>query len=77
MNGYELRLEMLKMAKELMMDNFYAQKEHNTTEYYAFVEANKGDQEKILSKDLISPEFPTIYDIVKQAEIFNEFVVKK
>lgn len=77
MNGYELRLEMLKMAKELMMEKFMSQKEHSTTEYYTFVEANKGDPEKILSKELISPEFPMIENIVKQAEIFNEFVVKK
>ena len=77
MNGYELRLEMLRMAKDLMLNHFHVQKEHNTTEYFAYVEANKGNPEKILSKELIQPHFPTIEEIVKQADMFNDFVVKK
>ena len=77
MNGYELRLEMLKMSKELMLEHFHAQKEHITTEYYTFAEANKGNPEKMLEKELVFPHFPTIEEIVKQADVFNEFVVKK
>lgn len=77
MNGYELRLEMLRMAKDLMLNHFHVQKDHNTTEYFAYIEANKGDQKTIVSKKLIQPHFPTIEEIVKQADMFNDFVVKK
>lgn len=77
MNGYELRLEMLRMAKDLMLDFFHSEKEKLNTEYYAFIETNKNNPEKMLEKELVFPHFPTIVEIVKQADIFNEFVVKK
>ena len=77
MNGYELRLEMVRIAKELMMEKFMSQKEQLSTNYFSFVEANKNNPEKILERELVFPEFPSIDEIVKQADIFNDFVVKK
>lgn len=77
MNGYELRLEMVKLAKELVMDKFFSEKEQISTNYFSFVEANKNIPEHILERELVFPEFPSIDEIIKQADIFNEFVVKK
>jgi len=82
-NGYEIRLELLKMAKEMMEQDWHAQREAVMTDYSTKVSLAHGKAE---SQGFASAEmpaqptfrpFPTEEEIIKKAKVLNEFVAQK
>jgi len=73
MTPYEIRLELLKMAKDLLTDNFHSTKDSLQQEWFTQVESAK-------IAGTTSPEMPAlpVYpnedEIVKRAEVLNQFV---
>ena len=73
MTPYEIRLELLKMAKDLLVDDFYAQKEVVTNQWQTEIESSKIAGTTAPPHPALPP-FPNETDIVIKAEALNQFV---
>jgi hypothetical protein len=73
MTPFEIRLELLKMAKDLLVDDFNGTKQ-------SLVEAWQSQVESAKIAGITSPVYPTLPNfpnedaIVKKAEALNQFV---
>ena len=73
MTPYEIRLELLKMAKDLLVDEFYARKEVVTNQWQTQVSAAQIAGTTSPDHPPL-PLFPTEIDIVSKADALNQFV---
>jgi len=67
MTPYELRFEIFKQAYNMLNDNFSVN--------YDFVREWNEDSRNKVKMDI--PEFPTLNQVLVQAEIINDFVSSK
>jgi hypothetical protein len=67
MTPYELRFEIFKQAYNMLNDNFFVN--------YDFVREWNEDSRNKVKMDI--PEFPTLNQVLEQAEIINDFVSSK
>lgn len=70
---FEIRLELLKMAKEMLEQEFHAKKDHEMQRFHNELEdaRNNGTPRPIM------PSFPTFFDeseIIRKAKELNSFV---
>ena len=73
MTPYEIRLELLKMAKDMLTDDYHTKRDALQQQWHTQVEAAK--IAGLESPDIPElPPFPTETDIVKKAEALNLFV---
>ena len=70
---FEIRLEVLKMAQDLYMSNWYANKEKAQTEYQTKFQIAERDGQ-VFSESLDVPDFPNEVDIIAKAEKLNAFI---
>ena len=73
MTPYEIRLELLKMAKDMLQDDYHTKRDSLQQQWHTQVDSAKiaGTQ----SPDYPAlPAFPTEEEIVKKAEALNQFV---
>lgn len=80
-NGYEIRLELLKMAKEMMEQDWHAQRDavmsnYNTHVGLVIAAAETGSNPSIPSTPTFR-SFPTEEEIIKKARILNDFVAQR
>lgn len=77
MNGYEIRLEILKMALEIADREFSAEREPLLTDYYMKLEKIKEnpDYHNVILPKL--PSYPTREYVTELAETLNNFVTNK
>lgn len=69
---YEIRLELLKLAKETLFEPIYQKRHSLNDEYHAkLTDANRAE----LPYPTL-PDFPSINDVVQKAEELNKFVSK-
>jgi hypothetical protein len=77
-NGYMIRLELLKMAKEMLEQDWHAQREGKVQEWQASREVYPGDFAPKDPKPFpIFKLFPTEEEIIKKAKVLNEFINTK
>jgi len=82
-NGYEIRLELLKMAKEMLEQDWHAQRDAVMTDYSTKVSLAHGKAESMGFANADMPAqptfkpFPTEEEIIKKAKVLNEFVAQK
>jgi hypothetical protein len=73
MTPFEIRLELLKMAKEMLEQDYYGNREKISNEYAA-----KCDYAKIHGQPIPEhpgyPSFPSETDVIKKATELNGFV---
>ncbi len=73
MTPFEIRLELLKMAKEMLEQDYYGNREKISNEYAA-----KCDYAKIHGQPIPEhpgyPAFPSETDVIKKATELNGFV---
>jgi hypothetical protein len=72
-NGYEIRLELLKMAKEMLEQDWHAQREAVMTDYHT--KASRDDT--AVPSIPTFKSFPTEEEIIKKAKVLNEFVAQR
>jgi hypothetical protein len=73
MTPFEIRLELLKMAKDMLGDDYYGKREVIANQYAAECDAakQKGDNPP---KHPGYPSFPSEQDIITKAQALNVFV---
>ena len=82
-NGYEIRLELLKMAKEMLEQDWHAQRAITQTAWEQEVNlaqikaAGKDSLVDSLPATPTFKPFPTEDEIIKKAKVLNEFVAQK
>ena len=73
MTPYEIRLELLKMAKDMLTDDYHTKRDALNQQWHSQVDAAKIAGTS--SPDFPAlPPFPTEDEIVKKAEALNQFV---
>ena len=73
MTPYEIRLELLKMAKDMLTDDYHTRRDSLQQQWHTQVDAAK--IAGTTSPDFPAlPAFPTEEEIVKKAEALNQFV---
>ena len=82
-NGYQLRLELLKMSKEMLEQDWHANREMLTRQWeqevnLVQIRAHNMDQpvEAVPAQPAFRP-FPTEEEIIKKAKVLNEFIAQK
>ena len=70
---FEIRLELLKMAKEMLESDFFSTKERLQQEWQAKV-ARSNDTNSPLPEHPTIPPFPSASDIIDRAKALNMFV---
>ena len=82
-NGYQLRLELLKMSKEMLEQDWHANREMLTRQWeqevnLVQIRAHNMDQpvEAVPAQPTFRP-FPTEEEIIKKAKVLNEFIAQK
>ena len=73
MTPFEIRLELLKMAKEMLEQDYYAQREKVSNEYNAKVDVAKIHGQPIPDHPGFSA-FPSEAEVIKKATELNSFV---
>lgn len=70
---FEIRLELLKMAKEMLEADYFSTKERLQTEWQIKVGRSNETNEPLPEHPAIPP-FPTATDIIEKAKTLNTFV---
>jgi len=73
MTPYEIRLELLKMAKDMLTDDYYGQREIISNSWQTEIESARLKGETPPSHPGF-PQFPNEVEIIKKAEALNGFV---
>jgi hypothetical protein len=73
MTPFEIRLELLKMAKEMLAEEYYGKKEQVTQDWQVRVE-NARHAGSVPPEHPALPNYPTEADIVAKATALNGFV---
>jgi hypothetical protein len=73
MTPFEIRLELLKMARDLLIDDFNSKKQSLVENWEMQVESAKIAGTTSPSYPIL-PNFPTEDEIVKKSETLNSFV---
>jgi hypothetical protein len=73
MTPYEIRLELLKMAKDMLTDDFHSKRQTISEAWHTQIEAAKIAGTP--SPDApVMPNYPTESDIITKAQVLNDFV---
>lgn len=70
---FEIRLEILDMAKGIVMEDYYA-KQNWTREKWEFESSAAKDTGSTIPNRPNNPEFPTSEDILKKAKELKAFI---
>ncbi len=70
---FEIRLELLKMAKELLLEDYVSHKERLINEWQVKVESAKLNGQAIPDHPAF-PTYPSENDIIAKAQALNGFV---
>jgi hypothetical protein len=70
---FEIRLELLKMAKDLLLEEYHSNKDRLQQEWHVKVESAKLNGQPIPEHPAF-PIYPTENDIVNKAQSLNGFV---
>jgi hypothetical protein len=70
---FEIRLELLKMAKELLLEDYNSSKERLINEWQVKVESAKLNGQSIPDHPAF-PTYPSETDIIAKAQALNGFV---
>jgi hypothetical protein len=73
MNAFQLRLELLKMAKEMLVEDYYTRKEHITNDWSTKVDAAR-QSGSVPPEHPSMPDYPSESQIIEKAAALNGFV---
>jgi hypothetical protein len=70
---FEIRLELLKMAKELLMENYYSEKDRLINDWNVKVDVAKLNGQPVPDHPAF-PSYPSEVEIIAKAQTLNGFV---
>lgn len=70
---FEIRLELLKMAKDMLEADYFSQKDSLFNEWNTRVDSAKTKGEEIPRHPIIPP-FPSASEVIEKAKVLNAFV---
>lgn len=70
---FEIRLELLKMAQGLLLEEYHSNKDRLTNEWHVKVESAKLNGQ-VIPEHPVYPTYPTENDIITKAQTLNGFV---
>jgi hypothetical protein len=70
---FEIRLELLKMAKDLLLEEYHSNKDRLQQEWHVKVESAKLNGQ-VIPEHPAYPTYPTENDIITKAQSLNGFV---
>jgi len=70
---FEIRLELLRMAKELLMENYHSEKERLSNDWNVKVDVAKLNGQPVPEHPAF-PTYPSEADIITKAQTLNGFV---
>lgn len=70
---FEIRLELLKMSKEMLEQEYYSKKEKITNDWQMRLDWER-EQGREPSAHPAVPDFPTEFQIMEKAKALNEFI---
>lgn len=70
---FEIRLELLRMAKELLLEEYHSSKDRLTNEWQVKVESAKLNGQ-VIPDHPAYPTYPTEAEIITKAQSLNGFV---
>ena len=70
---FEIRLELLRMAKELLMENYFSEKERLSNDWNVKVDVAKLNGQPV-PEHPVFPTYPSEADIINKAQTLNGFV---
>lgn len=73
LSPYEIRLELLKMSKDMLEQNFHSRRELAMRKW-EHAASNQQDGREFLTE---IPEYPSEDEIVNKAKLLNEFISEK
>ena len=73
MTPFEIRLELLKMAKDMLSDEYYGKREQISNDWSTKVESAKLNGQTAPEHPGF-PAFPSETDIIAKAQVLNGFV---
>lgn len=73
MTPFEIRLELLKMAKDMLEQEYHTQREKLVSEWQIKVEASKING-SVMPEHPALPAYPSEADIITKAQALNTFV---
>lgn len=73
MSPFEIRLELLKMAKEMLVEDYYTKKEQITNSWSTQVDSAKQSGSPVPEHPAM-PAYPTEQEIIGKAQTLNGFV---
>jgi hypothetical protein len=75
-NGYVIRLEVLKMAKEMLEQDYHARRE-TAQRLWEVKVSDAMERKQPVPTDLTVPDFPSVDNIKRQAKELYEFISTK
>jgi len=82
-NGYEIRLELLKMAKDMLEQDWHAERAMAQTKWEQEVDLAKikaHAKDSLIESIPVAPSFkpfPTEEEVIKKAKLLNEFIAQR
>jgi len=73
MTPFEIRLELLKMAKDMLTDSYFSEKSRLSEDWHVKVDSAKLNGQPI-PEHPVYPPYPTEADIISKAQTLNGFV---
>ena len=73
MTPFEIRLELLKMSRDMLYDDYHAQSQRLQSEWHIMCETARQKGETPPSHPVL-PAIPSEEDIIKKAQTLNGFV---
>lgn len=73
MTPFEIRLELLKMAKDMLTDSYFSEKSRLSEDWHVKVDSAKLNGQSIPEHPNYPP-YPTENDIISKAQTLNGFV---
>lgn len=70
---FEIRLQLLQMAKDLLLEEFHANKDRLQQQWHVQVETAKLNGQ-VIPEHPVYPTYPTENDIINKAQSLNGFV---
>ena len=73
MTPFEIRLELLKMAKDMLTDYYFSEKDRLSEDWHVKVESAKLNGQTIPEHPNYPP-YPSETDVINKAQLLNGFV---